>query len=38
MDFSLSDDQKLLKESVDRFIERDYSFDDRQAMACANSL
>ena len=31
MDFSLSDDQKLLKESVDRFIERDYSFNDRHA-------
>ena len=31
MDFSLSEDQKLLKESVDRYIERDYSFADRQA-------
>jgi pimeloyl-CoA dehydrogenase small subunit len=31
MDFSLSDDQQLLKESVERFIERDYDFNHRQA-------
>ena len=31
MDFSLSDDQQLLKDSVERFIERDYPFDGRQA-------
>lgn len=31
MDFSLSDNQQLLKESVERFIERDYDFDHRQA-------
>ena len=33
MNFSLSDEQKLLKESAERFIERDYSFQARQKLA-----
>ena len=33
MDFSLTDEQKLLKESAERFIERDYSFAARQKLA-----
>ena len=33
MDFSLSEDQRLLKESVERYITRDYPFDRRRANA-----
>ena len=33
MDFSLSDDQRLLKESAERFIMRDYPFEKRRANA-----
>lgn len=34
-DFSLSDEQKLLKDSAERFIERDYSFAARQELAAS---
>ncbi|MFP6728571.1 MAG: acyl-CoA dehydrogenase [Alphaproteobacteria bacterium] len=33
MDFSLSDDQRLLKESVEQYITRDYPFEKRRAHA-----
>jgi len=33
MDIALSDEQQLLKESAERFIERDYPFDKRRARA-----
>ncbi len=33
MDFSLTEDQRLLKESVEQFIARDYPFDQRSANA-----
>ncbi len=32
MNFSLSEEQKMLKDSVDRFLEKNYSFDLRQSM------
>lgn len=32
MDFSFSEEQTLLQESVQRFIEKDYSFDQRQKL------
>src|SRR5271155_1126833 len=32
MDFSLTEDQSLLKDSVARFIEREYSFDQRRKL------
>ena len=31
MDFSLSDDQKLLQESASRYIEKTYTFEARKA-------
>ena len=33
MDIALSDEQKLLKDSAERFIERDYPFDKRRRLA-----
>ena len=30
MDFSFTEEQTLLQESIERFIQNDYSFDDRQ--------
>jgi pimeloyl-CoA dehydrogenase small subunit len=30
MDFSFTDEQNLLKDSVERFVQNDYGFDDRQ--------
>lgn len=30
MDFSLNDEQKLIQESIDKFIQNDYSFESRQ--------
>ncbi|HJO73390.1 MAG: acyl-CoA dehydrogenase [Rhodospirillales bacterium] len=33
MDFSLTDEQKMLKESAERFIERDYTFAARRELA-----
>ena len=33
MPFALTDEQKLLQESVDRFVERDYGFDVRTRLA-----
>jgi pimeloyl-CoA dehydrogenase small subunit len=33
MDIALSDEQRLLKDSVERFIERDYPFDTRRQLA-----
>jgi alkylation response protein AidB-like acyl-CoA dehydrogenase len=35
MDFTLSDEQKLLQDSVGRFVERDYTFDTRQKLAAS---
>ena len=32
MDFSFSDEQSLLKDSVERFIQNDYAFDARQKL------
>ena len=32
MDFSFSDEQTLLKDSVERFIQNDYTFDARQKL------
>ena len=32
MDFTLSDEQKLLQESVDRFVEKEYAFDARRKL------
>ncbi|MFB0970771.1 MAG: acyl-CoA dehydrogenase family protein, partial [Pseudomonadales bacterium] len=32
MDFSFSEEQTLLQESVQRFIEKDYAFDQRQKL------
>ncbi len=32
MDFSFSEEQKLLKDSIDRFLEKNYSFELRQSM------
>ena len=32
MDFSFTDEQTLLEESVARFIQNDYGFDDRQKL------
>ena len=29
MDFSLSEEQQLIKESVEKFIEKDYGFEAR---------
>ena len=36
MDFALSSDQRLLKESVERFVRRDYPFTKRRANAAAD--
>ena len=36
MDFALSSDQRLLKESVERFVRRDYPFAKRRANAAAD--
>jgi len=33
MPFALTDEQRLLQESVDRFVERDYGFDVRTRLA-----
>jgi alkylation response protein AidB-like acyl-CoA dehydrogenase len=33
MDFSFTEEQTLLQESIERFIQNDYSFDDRQRAA-----
>ncbi|MDP6353203.1 MAG: acyl-CoA dehydrogenase family protein [Alphaproteobacteria bacterium] len=33
MDFSLSEEQQLLKDSVERFVRNDYGFDTRRALA-----
>ena len=33
MDFSFSDEQSMLKDSVERFIQNDYGFEDRQKVA-----
>jgi alkylation response protein AidB-like acyl-CoA dehydrogenase len=33
MDFSFTEEQTLLQESIERFIQNDYSFDDRQKAA-----
>ena len=35
MDFSLSDEQKLLQESLERFIRNDYQFESRQKIIAA---
>ncbi len=35
MDFTLSDEQKLLQESVGRFVEREYGFATRQKLAAS---
>ena len=32
MDFSFTEEQNMLQESVERFVQSDYSFDDRQKM------
>ena len=32
MDFSFTEEQNMLQESVERFVQNDYSFDDRQKM------
>ncbi len=32
MDFSFSEEQRLLQESIQRFIEKDYTFDERQKL------
>ena len=33
MDFSFTEEQNMLQESVERFVQNDYSFDDRQKNA-----
>ena len=33
MDFSFTEEQNMLQESVERFVQSDYSFDDRQKNA-----
>ena len=33
MDFSLNDDQRMLKDTVDRLVARDYGFEQRKAYA-----
>ncbi len=35
MDFSLSDEQKLLQDSLERFIQNDYQFETRQAIVAS---
>ena len=30
MDFSFTEEQNMLQESIERFVQNDYSFDDRQ--------
>lgn len=35
MDFSLSDEQKLLQDSLERFIQNDYQFDTRQGIVAS---
>ena len=35
MDFTLNEEQKLLKESVDRFVREAYTFDRRQALVAS---
>ena len=30
MDFSLTEEQQLLQDSINQFIEREYTFDDRK--------
>ena len=35
MDFTLNEDQELLKESVDRFVREAYTFDRRQALVAS---
>ena len=37
MDFSFSEEQTLLKDSVERFITNDYGFEDRQKYAAADN-
>ena len=32
MDFSLTDEQRMLQDSVERFLEKNYSFDLRRDM------
>lgn len=36
MDFSLNDEQKLLQESLERFIQNDYQFDSRQNIVASS--
>lgn len=38
MDFSLSDEQRLLQESVDRFVEKDYTFAKRQQRLAGDAM
>ena len=33
MDFSFTEEQTMLHESIERFVQNDYSFDDRQKHA-----
>ena len=33
MDFSLTEEQQLLKDSVDRFVRENYEFEDRRKLA-----
>ena len=35
MDFTLSDEQQLLKDSVDRFVRESYPLDSRRALAAS---
>jgi pimeloyl-CoA dehydrogenase small subunit len=37
MDFSFSDEQSMLKDSVERFIQNDYGFEDRQKVAALDA-
>ena len=36
MDFSLSEEQQLLKDSVDRFVREEYEFDKRRALIASD--
>ena len=36
MDFSLSDEQSLLKDSIERFVTNDYDFDSRRKIMAAD--
>ncbi|EQA98566.1 acyl-CoA dehydrogenase family protein [Sphingobium baderi] len=38
MDFTLNDEQQLLKDSVDRFIEKEYDFESRRRLVAGTGL